>query len=280
MSLLTTPGLRPALKRLVERGASRLGYQVIPSWRLRSFEHARHLQHVFDRLQIDTVLDVGANEGGYREMLRDFVGFDGRVVSFEPVPSVFATLEKAARDDTRWKGYQMALGDADGELEINVTQRNTMSSFLTRDETRLRGLGYQHLLNVTDIVRTEPVPVRRLDTMFAEATDRRRDARVYLKCDTQGFDLKVIAGAAESLRSIMALQLELSFKPIYAEAPVYSEVLDRMTALGFDVTGIYPVRRDELFRIVNFDCVMINSRHPVVAALADKVVTGRVPSVA
>ncbi len=53
-----------------------------------------------------------------------------------------------------------------------------------------------------------------------------------------------------------------------------------MTALGFDVTGIYPVRRDELFRIVNFDCVMINSRHPVVAALADKLVTGRVPSVA
>lgn len=279
MSLLAPPRLRPVLKRLVERGASRLGYQVIPSWRLHSFEHARHLRQLFEQLQIDTVLDVGANVGGYRELLRDFVGFDGRIVSFEPVPAVFAKLQQAASRDARWKGYQMALGDGDGELEINVTQRTTMSSFLTRDEGRLRGLGYDHLLNVTDIVRTEPVPVRRLDTMFEDAVGR-QDARVYLKCDTQGFDLKVIAGAAASLRSIMALQIELSFKPIYANAPAYAEVLDQMTAHGFDVTGIYPVRRDELFRIVNFDCVMINSRHPVVAALADKVVTGRVPSVA
>jgi FkbM family methyltransferase len=174
----------------------------------------------------------------------------------------------------------MALGDTDGELDIHVTQRSTMSSFLTRDEQRLRSLGYDHLLNVTEIIRTEKVPVRRLDTIFDEVTLGRRDARVYLKCDTQGFDLKVMAGAGESLRSIMALQIELSFKPIYADAPAYAEVLQRMTAEGFDVTGIYPVRRDELFRIVNFDCVMINSRHPAIAAMAERLVTGRVPSLA
>ena len=168
----------------------------------------------------------------------------------------------------------MALGDADGELDIHVTQRSTMSSFLTRDESRLRSLGYGHLLNVTHVVRSERVPVRRLDTIFDEVIPERRKARVYLKCDTQGFDLKVMAGAAESLRSIMALQIELSFKPIYADAPTYAEVLHQMTAQGFDVTGIYPVRRDELFRIVNFDCVMINSRHPAVADLADRLVTG------
>ena len=66
---------RPTLKRLVERGASRLGYEVIPSWRLKAFEHARHLRRLFGQLDIDTVLDVGANDGGYRELLRDFVGF-------------------------------------------------------------------------------------------------------------------------------------------------------------------------------------------------------------
>ncbi len=247
---------------------------------MKAFEHARHLKRLFHQLQIDTVLDVGANEGGYRELLRDYVGFDGRVVSFEPVPAVYAALEKGAAGDAHWKGYQMALGDMDGELDIHVTQRSTMSSFLTRDEERLRSLGYGHLLNVTDIVRTEKVPVRRLDTIFDEVTSGQAGPRVYLKCDTQGFDLKVMAGASASLRSIMALQIELSFKPIYAGAPVYSDVLEEMTAQGFDVTGIYPVRRDELFRIVNFDCVMINSRHPVVAALAEKVVTGRVPSVA
>ena len=43
-----------------------------------------------------------------------------------------------------------------------------MSSFLTRDESRLRDRGYDHLLNVTDVVRTEPVQIRQLDTVFNE----------------------------------------------------------------------------------------------------------------
>jgi FkbM family methyltransferase len=277
MAVRAVSALRKTLKSLLARGAAHLGYHIIPSWRLRSFEHTRHLTNLFELLQIDTVLDVGANEGGARELLRDVVGFTGRIASFEPVPSVFATLANAAAQDSLWKGYQIALGDIDGELQINVTQRTTMSSFLRRDESRLRERGYEHLLKVTDIVRTETVPVRRLDTMFADVVGN-TDPRVFLKCDTQGFDLKVVAGAAESLRSIMALQVELSFTPIYADAPTYDEVLRGLTAQGFDVTGIYPVRRDELFRIVNFDCVMINSRHPAVAVLAQKVVTGRVPS--
>ena len=267
--------LRPALKRIVEQGASRLGYQVIPEWRLKSLPHAQHLRQLFDRLGIDTVLDVGANVGGYRRFLRTQVGFTGRIVSFEPVPSVYASLAQDAGQDPSWRGMPMALGDADGLLEINVTNRTTMSSFLTRDEARLKGLGYQHLLNVTDVVRTEQVPVRRLDSVFDDAVGGRAEARVFLKCDTQGFDLKVIDGASASLRSIMALQIELSFKPIYEGAPAYATVLEHATSLGFDVTGVFPVRHDELYRIVNFDCVMLNSRHPAVAELAARVVTGR-----
>ena len=38
---------------------------------------------------------------------------------------------------------------------------------------------------------------------------------------------------------------------------------------GTYVAGIYPVRRDELLRVVNFDCLMINSRHPAVANAKD-----------
>jgi FkbM family methyltransferase len=265
------------VKRIVERGASRLGYHVIPDWRLKSLAHAQHLRELFDQLKIDTVLDVGANIGGFRTLLRTHVGYAGRIVSFEPVPAVYASLAQAARHDPRWRGMPVALGDTDDRLEINVTSRTTMSSFLTRDETRLKGLGYQHLLNVTDIVRTEQVPVRRLDSVFDEAVDGDRNARVFLKCDTQGFDLKVMAGASATLASIMAVQIELSFKPIYAGAPAYSTVLEHMTNLGFDVTGVFPVRQDELHRIVNFDCVMLNSRHPAVAGLASHLVAGQAP---
>lgn len=260
--------------------ASRLGYTIIPNWRLPSREHAQDLADVFDRLRIDTVLDVGANEGGYRSFLRDHVGFTGDVISFEPVRAVFTRLAEAAKGDARWRGLQIALGAADDELPIYVCAKTTMSSFLRRDEARLATRGYEHLLNVTDIVRTEQVPVRRLDSLLADVLGGRSDARVFLKCDTQGFDTQVMAGAARSLTSIVALQVELSFTPIYAGAPDYDRVLEQMTSSGFDVAGIYPVRRDELLRIVNFDCMMINSRHPMVVETARRMVFGRSPAVA
>jgi FkbM family methyltransferase len=274
MAVLNPTAWRPALKHLVTRGAARLGYQVMPLWRLKAFEQCRHLRHLLTQLDVTTVLDVGANTGGYRDLLRRYVGYNGRIVSLEPVRAVFDTLCANASGDAHWTGRQLALGDADGELAINVTSRSTMSSFLSRDESRLQDLGYAHLLNVTQVVATERVPVRRLDGVFAELVAGRGE-RVFLKCDTQGYDLKVMAGAEGSLSSIVALQIELSIKPVYAGAPAYAEVIERMSALGFDVTGIFPVRQDELSRIVNFDCVMINSRHPFVQSLASRLVTGR-----
>lgn len=262
-------GVRKMLKRLVEAGAGRLGLVVIPDWRLKSLAHAEDLRQVFTQLGIDTVLDVGANEGGYQRFLRRHVGYEGRIVSFEPVSAAYVKLAAAAAADPRWSGMPVALGDVDGQLTINVSARTTMSSFLRPDAVGLARLGYSHLERVTDVVRTEPVTVRRLDSIFDEVAGR--DARVFLKCDTQGFDLQVIAGAAGALPSIAALQIEMSFTPIYAGAPAAPEVLARMKASGFDVAGIYPVRRDELLRMVNFDCLLINSRHRAVLDLAPTV---------
>src|SRR5688500_8858188 len=175
----TMLSFRPIVKRLVEKSASRLGYQLIPAWRMKSLEHARHLHQVFRQLGIDTVLDVGANIGGYARFLRQEVGFAGPIASFEPVPDVYAALVESAGRDSLWRGFQMALGDADGDLQINVTRRTTMSSFLERDEGRLRGLGHQHLLTLTDIVGTELVPVRRLDSVFFDVVEQRGNARVF-----------------------------------------------------------------------------------------------------
>lgn len=251
-----------------------MGLVVIPDWRLRTLPHATDLRRVFDQLRIDTVLDVGANEGGYRRFLREHVGFQGRIVSFEPVASVYCALEAASAHDPNWKGVPIALGDEDGELPINVGARTTMSSFLRPDMVGLANLGYSYLMQVAGVVSTETAQVRRLDSVLDGALDGRTDARVFLKCDTQGFDMKVMAGARASLPSIAALQIELSFKPIYAGAPAYGVVLEQMLAAGFDVAGIYPVRRDELLRMVNFDCLMINSRHRSVLEMG-QAVTGR-----
>ena len=286
---LSSPGLRDTatsssrslprrlFRRAIDRLSARLGFELIPAWRAKTLEQSRHLAALLAQLQVDVVLDVGANVGGFWDLLRSHVGYRGRIISFEPVPEVYELLAAAAGGDPLWQGAQIALGDSEGELQMNVTQRSTMSSFLTRDESMLRSYGYGHLLKVTEITRTEVVPLRTLDSLYDELFRTRHNPRIFLKCDTQGYDLKVIAGASDTLRSVLALQIELSIRPIYQGAPRYVEVLDHLSGLGFDVTGVFPVRRDELSRIVNFDCVMVNSRHPFVQQLAATTVCGRTP---
>jgi hypothetical protein len=82
--------------------------------------------------------------------------------------------------------------------------------------------------------------------------------RPYLKLDTQGFDIEVLRGAADSLQAVRALQTEASVQGIYKGMPGYMDTLRHLDGLGFDITGMYTVSRDNALRLVEFDCVMIN----------------------
>jgi FkbM family methyltransferase len=271
------PTPRRWVRRAVARVCQQLGFELVPTWRASTLEQCRHLHTLLDQLEIDTVLDVGANVGGFWNLLRTYVGYGGRIISFEPVQDAFEALRAATRGDAAWSGWRVALSDNDGELSINVAQRSTMSSFLQRDESMLRSSGYDHLLNVTRVLRTELVMARTLDSLSADLFDHAQAPRIFLKVDTQGYDLKVITGATRLLPHVLAIQIELSIKPLYEGAPAYAAVLEHLTGLGFDITGVFPVRRDELWRVLNFDCVLINSHHPSVQRLAAGTVRGRTP---
>ena len=67
-----------------------------------------HLANVFDKYLVDCVIDVGANAGQYGAFLRG-IGFNGWIVSFEPVKSVFEKLVESAKGDDKWICYNLAL---------------------------------------------------------------------------------------------------------------------------------------------------------------------------
>ena len=252
-------GVSTRLKDAVQQVSARLGYPVIPAWRLEKLEQTEHLARLFRKIGIDWVLDVGANIGQFHEFLRLFLRYEGRVVSFEPIRELYERVEKLARDDPKWTAHRLALGDASSSAMINVFAERTLSSFLERDEQMLREMGYTKYLRETELARTEEVPVRRLDEVLDEYVPD-PNARIFLKSDTQGFDMNVIRGATGRLDRIAALQIELSIRHVYRGAPSYMEALRELAGLGFEITGMFPVQRDPQLRVVNFDCVMINSR--------------------
>lgn len=242
-----------AFKRRVRQVIRRLGYEVVPRDHVESHTFIRHLEELFRTLDIRCVLDVGANRGQYRQLLRDRVGYQGPIVSFEPVAQNVASLRAQAETDPRWSIRGHALGAEDRAMDINVMKADLLSSFLAPDPAMVPKF---RSVNVID--HTERVEVRRLDSVFADLGGEQILQNVYLKLDTQGFDLEVIRGAAATLARVRALQTEISMQPLYRNAPSYRDTLDELTKLGFAVTAMSPIVRDDRMRVVEFDCVMVN----------------------
>lgn len=249
---------------LVRNIGRRLGYEIIPSWRVDDLALASHLRQLFATLDVRIVLDVGANVGQYRDFLRKQVEFEGHIVSFEPIAAMADQILRRASEDSRWRVFQWALGANDGSQTINVTRSSDFSSFLNPESS----LPPRHQrLNVVD--RREVVTVKRLDGAFDTIiNDLSSDGSVFLKMDTQGYDLEVVRGASGVLNRIAALQSEISIIPIYSGMPDYVASLKSLTDIGFDVTGMFPVSTDDLLRVIEFDCVMVNRHHHASSGVA------------
>ena len=229
------------------------GYDIVPLREMKERDFALHLRELLARLEIDCVLDVGANAGQYRDFLRDRVLYEGTIVSFEPLSRHVGALRERSRRDRNWHIEGYALGSKEGSLQINVMVSDQFSSFLEPDHDRV---GDYAGLNVAD--QAETVAVRTPEGVLPAFQERIAFKRPYLKIDTQGFDIEVLRGAAGSLPAMRALQTEASVRGIYKGMPGYTEIIRYLGERGFDITGLYPISRDKSLRLVEFDCVMIN----------------------
>jgi FkbM family methyltransferase len=217
----------------------------------------RHLvlQHVVTILRlyrVDCVLDVGANHGQYARRLRR-AGYRGRIVSFEPVAKDFARLQASAADDPQWSVHRCALGREETVATIHVVP-GTLSSVLTPTD-----FGFDRYHQLRDATKEE-VPVRRLDALLDEAVAGLAEPRVYLKLDTQGYDLEVFAGLGDRAAEVCAMQSEVAVMQIYDGMPMMPEALATYQAAGFEITALYPVsRQSRTGRVVEFDCVLVRA---------------------
>jgi FkbM family methyltransferase len=229
----------------------RWGFEVVRTGRPEANLLGLHLDRLFHRLGVNVVLDVGAGGGDFGRLLRRN-GYAGRIASFEPVSDSFDRLRQHSAADPRWESWRLALGSQDGPAEINVTQLRVFSSFLQRSSYSAEEHG-----EASAAVRTETVPVRRLDSIAESAFGDVSGPRVYLKMDTQGWDLQVLEGASGCLDQVMAFQSEVSVRPNYDGVPSMKQSLERFEQLGFGISGLFPVALDSNLEVEEFDCIAV-----------------------
>lgn len=190
------------------------------------------LQRLLEFCKIDLVLDVGSNTGHYALELRAH-GYPGRIVSFEPLTSAHARLQDVARGDVAWQvAPRMALGEAEGEIRINVAGNSLSSSILEmlpEHERAAPGSAY---------VANETVPLGRLDKVATGYLEGTR--RLLLKIDTLGYEDRVLAGAQGMMHDVVAIQSELSLVPLYSGQPLFDEMRSKIEGMGFVLFGMFP----------------------------------------
>jgi len=208
----------------------RLGYDI-HRYHPAVFPDAQ-LAALLARRRIELILDVGANAGQFGSRLRE-IGYRGRIVSFEPLAAARAQLLATTKGDPAWAvAERAAIGERDGEIDIHVSANSVSSSALAMLDAHVQSAPE------SQYVGTERVPLRRLDGIAAAYL--RGDPVTLLKIDTQGYEDRVLDGAAGILSRIAGVQLELSLVPLYQDQKLLPEMMEVLRDLGFSPWAIWP----------------------------------------
>ncbi len=213
---------RAIAKRTVRTFVRRLGYDIVP--------FAGGLVDLQRQLlrQTPVVLDVGANVGQYAERLRD-LGYEGRIVSFEPGSKAFHLLTSRAQADVSWEARNVALGAECGTATLQVSANSVSSSLL--------GVAPEHLAAApaSTVIAFEEVRLSTLDTEVNNLP-----GPYWLKLDVQGFELSVLKGGESALDRALAIQAELSFGDLYEDQTDWLELTSFLRDRGFKLRYVEP----------------------------------------
>ncbi len=178
-------------------------------------------------LGIRTILDIGANRGGFSLTMRALFPV-ARIIAFEPLPELLPNLNAMAARDPLLSIAACGLGDQNSTLAFNRLANDAASSFLAPNNVLKAS---EPAITATT---TLSVPVRRLDDVMAET---RHDDRLFIKLYVQGFEDRVIAGGAATFRRAPLLLIETSTIPLYDGAPNFARISTQLAQLGFDYAG-------------------------------------------
>lgn len=194
--------------------------------------------------EINKILDVGANNGQYAEIVQK-IGFKGEIISFEPVKSTFKILEKKANSNQKWKTLNYGLGPKNDSFEINISANTSSSSILEIMPNVIKSEPE------TKTIRKEKILIKTLDNIYTSLV--KPEDNVLLKLDVQGFEKNVLDGATESLKKIKGIQIEMSIEELYRSEMLFAEMLLFLNSKGFSLhsleNGFYDEKTGKLLQV-------------------------------
>ena len=246
---LMTHTIIPTLERLKN-------FQTIPDdpfWfrlELLRGKHEPETTRLFNQLVKPnmTVLDIGAHVGYYSRRFAQSVGSNGRVVSFEPHPRTFKTLQKNIHSFENVTTLQVALAKSAGQAElhdylvmsasgslnydpsIEDLQKSTQSA---RDVAPRIGDDFEAK---TYIVETRPV-----DDCLAELNIEQVDV---VKMDIEGAELGALRGMTQTIQNSPNLALVMEYNPQALQGFGHNPVAALFEVMGMGFSSLQAIEVD------------------------------------
>ena len=191
----------------------------------------RRYHSLYDTLlrhhSITTVLDIGANDGEWSAEMRRLLP-QAQVYAFEPLADHHEGLISRFKNDRHFQSFNVALGEKDGEAEIERSSFHPSSSLLPMAAL------HKELYPKSKETHKEKILIRRLDSIAQELT---LTPNILVKMDVQGFEDKVIAGGKETLGKATIVIAETSFVELYKNQPLFGDIHDALRNIGFSYHG-------------------------------------------
>jgi FkbM family methyltransferase len=161
------------------------------------------------------------------------------IYGFDADPDACETANQdLAQRAVNWQETHLpyALADGVGESTLYVTHNPMCSSLYPPNEALM-----QHFIGLPELAGlayTCQVETTTLDSVLpTEPVD-------FLQIDVQGADLRVLQGATQLLsRSVLAIQIEVEFSPLYQNQPLFAEVDQFLRQRGFMLFDLVSVGR-------------------------------------
>lgn len=170
--------------------------------------------------------------------LNQLAGGGVSLIGFEPDSRSYSNLVNSGDFE---KVFPYALGSSSETRTFYLTRKKEVSSFLKPNRA------YVDLFPNSarwDIIGQETIQVRPLDVFQDEIGEID-----FIKLDTQGTELDILLGSVNSLKSVLAVEIEVEFIEIYEGQPLFSDILSFMNKNGFqfyDFITEYRYGRQEL----------------------------------
>ena len=177
------------------------------------------------KIETSILLDIGANAGQFAMEVRR-KGYKGKIISFEPLSSARNELLKQSSKDDKWQVHERAaIGNYDGEVDINISKNSYSSSILPMFKS------HSDVAKDSVYIDKEKTPVIKLDSIISNYLNR--SDVCFIKIDTQGYEWQVLDGAQETLKKTDGIICELSFIPLYEGQHLWKEIISRLENEGF-----------------------------------------------